>query len=90
MGETGTDHVLASLTSEVIEPDTPALKQQTDYTYDGFGNRLTGTVSGGSGTSAITARATTMTYDSRGQFALTIANALGHSETRSHDRQHGG
>jgi hypothetical protein len=31
---------------EVVEPNTPALRLQTDYTYDAFGNRLSTTVSG--------------------------------------------
>ena len=84
------DSTTGLLTREVIEPDTATLKLQTDYTHDSYGNRLTATVSGGSGTSAITTRATTMTYDTRGQFAVSVTNALGHRETRTFDKQHGG
>ena len=34
------------LTQEVIEPNTPALRLQTDYTLDDFGNRTDATISG--------------------------------------------
>ena len=34
------------LTQEVVEPNTPALRLQTDYVYDAFGNKVSVTVSG--------------------------------------------
>ena len=34
------------LNQEVVEPDTPALRLQTDYGYDTFGNKVSVTVSG--------------------------------------------
>lgn len=77
------------LTQEVVEPDTPSLRKQTDYTHDAFGNRETVTVSGGSGATAVASRTTTMTYDTRGQFAIEVENALGHSETRTWDARFG-
>ncbi len=46
------------------------------FTYDAFGNRLTSQLDG----TGITARTTsTVTYDAQGRFALTNADALGHS-----------
>jgi len=77
------------ITQEVVEPDTASLKLQTDYTHDGFGNRLTATVTGGSGGTAITSRTTTTAYDSRGQFPTSLTNALSHVETRTWDAKFG-
>src|SRR5215470_14299925 len=34
------------ITQEVVEPNTPALRLQTDYGYDAFGNKTSVTVSG--------------------------------------------
>lgn len=53
--------------------------------YDSFGNVLTETLSG----PGITTRVTTMTYDTRGQFALTLTNPLGHVVSRSWGREFG-
>jgi hypothetical protein len=36
------------LNQEVVEPNTAALRLETDYGYDAFGNKHTVTVSGGS------------------------------------------
>lgn len=69
------------LTNETIEPNTAALTLATAYVYDSFGNKHTATVTGGSGESYIASRTTTSTYDSKGQFATTITNALSQSET---------
>lgn len=83
------DPVTGLLIQEVVEPDTPALRLQTDYTHDDFGNRETVTVSGGSGATAIASRTTTTQYDTRGQFPATVTNALGHIETRTWDGRYG-
>jgi hypothetical protein len=53
----------------VVEPGTPALRLETDYVYDAFGNKTTVTVSGVD----ITTRTSTATFDARGQFATTNA-----------------
>jgi RHS repeat-associated protein len=47
--------------------------------YDSFGNVLSETISG----PGVTTRVTTMTYDLRGQFVLTLTNPLGHVVSRS-------
>ena len=53
------------LTQEVIEPGTPALRLQTDYTYNAFGQKTQVTVSGVD----IATRSASTTYDAQGQFA---------------------
>ena len=73
------------LTQEVIEPTTPALRLQTDYTYDAYGNKLSVTVSGAD----ITTRTTTTTYGANGQFPVVASNALNQSETRAFDARFG-
>jgi RHS repeat-associated protein len=72
------------LTQEVIEPGT-ALALTTTYTHDAFGNRLSATVSG----SDFVSRTTSTTYSADGRFAVSATNALGHTETRSHDGRFG-
>jgi RHS repeat-associated protein len=71
------DGATGLLTQEVIEPNNSALRLQTDYTYDAFGHRITTTVSG----TGITTRSTSVGYDTKGQFATSVTNALGQSET---------
>ncbi len=73
------------LTKEIIEPDLPALKVTTSYTYDVFGNETAVTVDG----AGVTARTSTTTYDANGQFPLSSANALGHSESMVTDARFG-
>ncbi len=73
------------LTREVVEPDQTSLRQQTDYVYDAFGNRVVTTISG----AGITPRSSTTSYDTRGQFATGAANALGHSESWQYDARTG-
>ena len=73
------------LTQEVVEPDTPALRLQTDYVYDAFGHKVSVTVSGVD----IVSRASTTTYDARGQFATSNSNALGQSESWQYDPRFG-
>ncbi len=70
---------------EIIEPDNAALRLDTDYTYDTFGNRLTTTVSG----SGITPHTTAVTYDINGLFPISTTNALGHAESYTWDARFG-
>ncbi len=77
------------LVQETIEPDTPTLRLITDHGYDVFGNKTSVTVSGGSGATAITPRTTSSSFDTRGQFATSTTNALGHSESRNYDNRFG-
>jgi RHS repeat-associated protein len=73
------------LTQEVVEPNTPALRLQTDYVYDAFGHKVSVTVSGVD----IVSRASTTTYDAKGQFATSNTNALGQSESWQYDPRFG-
>src|SRR5262249_44468365 len=73
------------LTQEVVEPNTSSLRLQKDYSYDAFGNKTGGTVSGVD----ITTRSSTVTYDAKGQFAVTNTNALNQSETFEYDPRFG-
>ncbi|MBS0328414.1 MAG: RHS repeat protein [Proteobacteria bacterium] len=78
------------LVKETIEPDQPQMRLDTTYAYDTFGNRAAVTVSSpATGTAAIATRATTTTWDADGQFPLTAANALGHTETKTFDSRFG-
>src|SRR5262245_26203974 len=71
------------LTREVVEPNKPTLRLQTDYGYDAYGNKTSTTVSGGvSGDSSYVAqRTSSAAYDSQGEFATQQTNALGQSES---------
>src|SRR5688572_8273485 len=73
------------LTQEVIEPDTPALRLQTDYTYDAFGHKVAVAVSGVD----IATRTASTTYDAKGQFPVSAANALSHAESWEYDPRFG-
>ncbi len=73
------------LTKEIIEPDLPALKVTTSYTYDAFGNETAVTVDG----TGVTAQTSTTSYDANGQFPISSANALGHSESMFTDARFG-
>jgi len=73
------------LITETIEPNSAAEWQQTEYGYDGFGNRTTTTVSG----AGITAHTTTAAYDGNGMFPISTTNALGHKETYTWDARFG-
>jgi RHS repeat-associated protein len=81
----GYDAASGLLTQEVIEPNTTALKLQTNYTYNVFGQKTQVTVSGVD----IATRSSSTTYDSKGQFASTASNALGHSESYQYDARFG-
>ncbi|WP_282611298.1 polymorphic toxin-type HINT domain-containing protein [Pelagibius sp. Alg239-R121] len=73
------------LTKEIIEPDIASLKVTTSYTYDSFGNETAVSVSG----TGVTSRSSTTSYDTNGQFPLSSANALSHSETMVTDARFG-
>jgi YD repeat-containing protein len=73
------------LTQEVVEPNTPALRLEKDYTYDAFGNKTGVSVSG----IDIATRSSTSTYDAKGQFVTQNTNALGQSETFQNDTRFG-
>ena len=73
------------LTQEVVEPDLPEFRLQSDYTIDAFGNRTGVTVSGAD----IATRTATTTYDARGQFAVSATNALSQSESWVYDARFG-
>ncbi|WP_282611333.1 toxin TcdB middle/N-terminal domain-containing protein, partial [Pelagibius sp. Alg239-R121] len=73
------------LTKEIVEPDIAALKVTTSYTYDSFGNETAVSVSG----QGVTSRSSTTSYDTNGQFPLSSANALSHSESMVTDARFG-
>lgn len=80
------------LSKEIIEPDAANVQSRLDtaYTHDTFGNRTAVTVgSPATGAAAIVARTTTTAYDAKGQFPVTTANALAHSETQAFDPRFG-
>jgi RHS repeat-associated protein len=79
------DPATGLLTQEVVEPNTSSLRLQTDYVYDAFGNKTSVTVSGVD----ITTRSSTTTYDARGQFVTSNANAIGQSESWQYDARFG-
>jgi len=73
------------LTQEVIEPNTSALRLEKDYGYDTFGNKTSISASGVD----ITTRASSVTYDAKGQFVTQNTNALNQSETFQYDARFG-
>lgn len=73
------------LNQEVVEPDTPALRLQTDYGYDSFGNKTSITVSGAD----IVTRSSTSAFSPNGQFNTTNTNALNQSENVQYDGRFG-
>ena len=73
------------LSTETIEPDNAALRLDTSYTFDVFGNKKTATVIG----TGIVSRSSTTTYDTKGRFPVSASNALGHAETRVFDPKFG-
>lgn len=74
------DAVTGLLIKETIEPGSSMELMQT-YTHDGYGNRISETTTGFNITSSTASTA----YDAQGRFALTVTNALNHSETREYD-----
>ncbi len=81
------------LMKEIIEPNNPALRLETAYQYDAYGNKTRVTALGGSGSTAITARSTRTEYSggghNTGQFPIKITNAMGESETHTYDARFG-
>ena len=73
------------LTQEVIEPGTSALRLQTDYTYNAFGQKTQVTVSGVD----IATRSASTAYDAQGRFATSATNALSQSESWQYDARFG-
>src|ERR1700733_849029 len=73
------------LNQEVIEPNTTALRLQTDYVYNAFGQKTQVTVSGVD----ITTRSANTTYDTKGQFVTSATNALSQSESWAYDARFG-
>jgi YD repeat-containing protein len=76
------DPVTGYRTAVVQEPDNPQLNLRTSFTYDGFGNRRTTSVSStATGSAAIEARTVeTLNYDSAHPVMPTLStNALGQS-----------
>jgi RHS repeat-associated protein len=73
------------LNQEVVEPDTPALRLQTDYGYDSFGNKTSVTVSGAD----IVTRSSSSAFSANGQFNSANTNALGQSESIQYDARFG-
>lgn len=73
------------LDSEVVEPGHPTLELTKSYQYDAFGNITQKTVTG----VGIQPRTETTVYDNRGQFPVTITNALNQTETRVTDPKFG-
>jgi RHS repeat-associated protein len=73
------------ITQEVVEPGTPALRLETDTTYDAFGNKLSVVTSG----IDIATRGNSSTYDARGQFVTTNTNALNQHESLQFDPRFG-
>lgn len=69
------------LTQEVIEPGGGILRQQKDYSHDGFGNILTSTIS----TAGESSRVTTTSYSTDGRFVASTTNAASHSESKTYD-----
>lgn len=57
------------------------MREQKDYTHDGFGNILTSTLT----VTGEAPRTTATTYTSDGRFVATTTNAMGHSESKTHD-----
>jgi RHS repeat-associated protein len=73
------------ITQQVIEPNTPSLRSETDTTYDAFGNKFSATTSG----IDIATRGSSTAYDARGQFITGNTNALSQSETFQFDARFG-
>jgi YD repeat-containing protein len=80
------DAATGLLTQEVVEPNTTALRLETDYVYDAFGNKTSVSVSG---VDVMPPRTGTSTYDSLGEFATANTNALNQGETWQYNPQFG-
>lgn len=64
----------------------------TTYAYDAYGNKISASVSGSDSANSqdnVPARETDTTYDAQGEFATTIKNTLGQTETWAYDPRFG-
>lgn len=78
------------LIQETSEPNNSALRVDSAYGLDDFGNRSQVTASStASGAAAVASRVTTATYGGNGRFVTRSTNALDHQETRSYDSRFG-
>ena len=68
-------------TGKVTEPSSLTYKVTEAYTFDGFGNLSTDTVTG----VGMTPRVTTLTWGATGQFLTTVKNPLSQIITLDHD-----
>jgi len=71
------DTVTGLLKTETVEPNRSQFKTVKTYTYDGYGNKVSVSLSA----SGLAARTTSTQYDARGQFPIKTTNAIGQSET---------
>jgi RHS repeat-associated protein len=80
------DYLYCRNTQDVVEPGSSTLRVATNYGFDGFGNVNSVQVIGKNpdGTDMAT-RTTSYNFGTRGQFAESINNALGHTTTRSYN-----
>jgi YD repeat-containing protein len=79
------DYTNCRETQRIIEPGNSTYEVTEGYTYDGFGNLWTDTVTG----VGVTARTATITWGTSGQFPTTITNPLGQTVTLGHDPNSG-
>lgn len=74
------------VSQEIVEPQDAALRVQSDYARDVFGNVTSKAVSA----QGIQTRTSTWSYDPHGRFATTTTNPLGHVSTSTFDERFGG
>ena len=79
------DALSGLLTKEITEPDSSADRRiEKMYVHDTFGNIIESRVIAHNGTQ-IEDRATFTTFSTNGRFTQTVANELGHTESRQYD-----
>jgi RHS repeat-associated protein len=66
------DYAKCRISQSIVEPSSATYKVTTDYLYDSFGNINSQTVTG----IGMTARTTTATWGTTGQFPITVTNAM--------------
>jgi RHS repeat-associated protein len=69
----------------VVEPGTSALSVTATFGYDAYGNRISTSLDG----TGISAHASSVTFDSLGEFAITTTNALSQSDQWTHNAAFG-
>ena len=79
------DYTNCRETQKITEPSSTGYKVTEAYAYDAFGNLQTDTVTG----VGMTARASTVTWGTAGQFPTVLTNPLGQSVTRGYDSNTG-